>query len=200
MRSPGRASLWHNEGRAARRPRGQGWRGLTPLVLDRSLQGLAGGRGGRAHVGPRPPPDFCSHRVTSTQLQRSAERVRVEGELGLWTATGWLECVSPLPAQAGPFAGPPASVRSELPLSAGLPGGLPLPGRWLLVPGSAPPTSVLPGSKTPSVSKVLGGRRGLSPLTAPRPPRSTLLPSIVGPYALAPAQNSRGPRPRLAPP
>lgn len=76
------------------------------MVLDRSLQGLAGGRGGRAHVGPRPPPDFCSHRVTLTQLRRSAERVRVEGELGLVDSDRLAGVCEPAPSPGRPFRRP----------------------------------------------------------------------------------------------
>lgn len=67
-------------------------------------------------MGPRPPPDFCSHRVTLTQLRRSAERVRVEGELGLVDSDRLAGVCEPAPSPGRPFRRPfpPLSAPSSL--------------------------------------------------------------------------------------
>lgn len=79
VRSPGWAGLWHKWERVAAWPREQGRRGHGTPVLDLPFQGQP------LSVGTLP----CMTSVSAVSLgSQSAERVCVEGELGLVTGDG----------------------------------------------------------------------------------------------------------------
>lgn len=123
-----------------------------------------------------------------------------------WTATGWLGCVSPPPAQAGPLAGPPASVRPELPLGACRAPGWSAPARPVAVAAVPRLCSAHLGSAwLQNALHFQDARRSpwsVSPDCARASKIHTTPEYQVSPSALAPAQNSgaQGPAPPRPPP